>query len=50
MADVNILLLEDENVAARDIKQTLESFGYEVPYAASSGKEAVEKASVRINM
>ena len=27
-----------------DIKHTLESFGYEVPYVASSGEEAVEKA------
>ena len=44
MADVKILLVEDENIEAMDIKRTLESFGYEVPYVASSGEEAVEKA------
>ena len=44
MADVNILLVEDESVEALDIKHTLESFGYEVPYIASRGEEAVEKA------
>jgi PAS domain S-box-containing protein len=44
MADVKILLVEDESIEALDIKQTLESFGYKVPYVASSGEEAVEKA------
>jgi PAS domain S-box-containing protein len=44
MADVKILLVEDENIEAMDIKRTLESFGYEVLYIASSGEEAVEKA------
>ncbi|MBZ2166805.1 PAS domain S-box protein [Methanobacterium spitsbergense] len=44
MADVKILLVEDENIEALDIKRTLESFGYEVPYVVSSGEEAVEKA------
>ena len=44
MADVKILLVEDENIEALDIKLTLESFGYEVPYVASSGEEVVEKA------
>ena len=44
MADVKILLVEDENIEAMDIKRTLESFGYEVPYVVSSSEEAVEKA------
>ncbi|WP_048191065.1 PAS domain S-box protein [Methanobacterium sp. SMA-27] len=44
MTDAKILLIEDENIEAMDIKLTLESFGYEVPYVASSGDEAVEKA------
>lgn len=44
MADVNILLVEDESIEALDIKHTLESFGYKVPYIASRGEEAVEKA------
>jgi CheY-like chemotaxis protein len=43
MADVNILLVEDESIEALDIKHTLESFGYKVPYIASRGEEAVEK-------
>jgi CheY-like chemotaxis protein len=44
MVDVKILLVDDENIEAMDIKQTLKSFGYEIPYVASSGEEAVEKA------
>ena len=44
MTDVKILLVEDESIEALDIKRTLESFGYEVPYVASSGEEALEKA------
>jgi PAS domain S-box-containing protein len=44
MSDVKILLVEDESIEALDIKHTLESFGYEVPYVASTGKEAVDKA------
>jgi PAS domain S-box-containing protein len=44
MADVKILLVEDESIEAMDIKRTLESFGYEVPYVASSGEDAIEKA------
>ncbi|NMO08459.1 PAS domain S-box protein [Methanobacterium subterraneum] len=43
MAD-KILLVEDESIEALDIKRTLESFGYEVPYVASNGEEAVKKA------
>ncbi len=43
MADVNILLVEDESIEALDIKHTLESFGYKVPYIASGGEDAVEK-------
>ncbi|MBZ2164633.1 PAS domain S-box protein [Methanobacterium spitsbergense] len=44
MSEIKILLVEDESIEALDIKRTLESFGYEVPYVASSGEEAVEKA------
>ena len=44
MAEVKILLVEDESIEAMDIKRTLESFGYEVPYVASSGEDAIEKA------
>jgi CheY-like chemotaxis protein len=44
MADIKILLVEDESKEAMDIKRTLEFFGYDVPYVASNGEEAVEKA------
>ncbi len=44
MVDKKILLVEDESIEAMDIKRTLESLGYEVPYIATSGEEAVEKA------
>jgi PAS domain S-box-containing protein len=39
-----ILLVEDDGIEAMDIKRTLESFDYEVPYVASSGGEAIKKA------
>jgi len=39
-----ILLVEDVSIEAMDIKRTLESFGYYVPYTASTGEDAVEKA------
>ena len=41
---LQILLVEDESIEAMDIKRTLEFFGFEVPYIASSGEDAVEKA------
>jgi two-component sensor histidine kinase/CheY-like chemotaxis protein len=44
MADKKILLVENESLEAMDIKRALESFGYDVPYVASSGEEAIEKA------
>lgn len=43
MSNLKILLVEDE-IDAMDIKHTLESFGYLVPYVASNGEEAIEKA------
>ena len=43
MSDLKILLVEDENIEAMDIKRALESFGYLVPYVASNGDEAIEK-------
>jgi len=36
--------VEDESIEAMDIKKNLESFGYEVPYIASYGDEAIQKA------
>ncbi|NYB51279.1 MAG: PAS domain S-box protein [Methanobacteriaceae archaeon] len=40
-----ILVVEDDAIEAMDLKRTLESFGYEVPYVASRGDDAVEKAA-----
>jgi PAS domain S-box-containing protein len=44
MVDVKILIVEDESIEAMDIKRALESFGYSVPYIASRGEDAMEKA------
>ncbi len=44
MADVKILLVEDESIEAMEIIRTLEFFGYEIPCVASSAEEAVAKA------
>ena len=41
---IKILIVEDESVEANDIKNVLESIGYEVPYIAYSGEEAIEMA------
>lgn len=42
MADIQIILVEDESIDAMDIKETLESFDYEVPYVASTGIDAIK--------
>jgi PAS domain S-box-containing protein len=44
MVNKKILLVEDDSLEGMDLKRTLESFGYTVPYVASNGEEAVEKA------
>lgn len=44
MEYIKILLVEDENIEALDIKNSLESMGYKVPYVASNSEEAVDKA------
>lgn len=45
MANVKILLVENDTIEAMDIKSTLESFGYSVIYMANRWEEAVEEAS-----
>ena len=42
---IRILVVEDENVIARDIKDCLENLGYSVPAIAASGVEAIAKAT-----
>ncbi|MDI6644207.1 MAG: PAS domain S-box protein [Methanobacteriaceae archaeon] len=44
MSHKKILLVEDESIEAMDIKKNLESYGFEVPYVASYGDEAIQKA------
>jgi diguanylate cyclase (GGDEF)-like protein/PAS domain S-box-containing protein len=43
MAEVSILIVEDESLIARDIKLSLEGLGYGVVDIASSGEEAIQK-------
>jgi CheY-like chemotaxis protein len=44
MSVVKILVVDDEVLVARDLKQRLEALGYEVPAFAISGEEAVKIA------
>jgi len=44
LAKGKILLVEDDAIESMDITRTLKSFGYDVPYTASRGEEAVEIA------
>lgn len=44
MSKAKILLVEDDAIEAMDIKRTLELFGFEVPFVASRGEEAIEKS------
>ncbi|WP_135613244.1 PAS domain S-box protein [Methanococcoides sp. AM1] len=43
MTRPKILVIEDELITALDIKNTLEDFGYTVPFTFASGEEAIEK-------
>lgn len=40
-----ILIAEDESIIARDIKDCLENLGYRVPAIATTGAEAIQKAT-----
>ncbi len=44
MADAKILVVEDENIVAKDIENSLKSLGYAVSAVVSSGEEAVKSA------
>lgn len=43
MIKVRVLVVEDEAIIAKDLQWRLEGMGYEVPYVAASGEEAVAK-------
>lgn len=45
MNGTQVLVVEDENIVAKDIEERLKTLGYEVPAIASCGEEAVEKAA-----
>lgn len=45
VGNVQILVVEDENIIATDIKDCLENLGYSVPAIASTGAEAIAKAT-----
>ena len=46
MSNAKILLVEDDNIIAMDLKNRLETMGYTVLDTAASGEEAIEKADV----
>jgi len=44
MSKVNILVVEDEGIVAKDIQNSVERLGYAVPAIALSGEDAINKA------
>lgn len=44
MTDAKILVVEDENIVALEIKKRLQKLGYIVPGVASTGEDAITKA------
>ena len=43
--NIQILIVEDDDIIAQYIKECLEKFGYSVPAIATSGEEAIKKAT-----
>lgn len=46
MDEIKILIVEDENIIALNIKKKLKGFGYAVPAIVSTGEEAVKMAEI----
>ncbi|MBV5330247.1 MAG: response regulator, partial [Chlorobium sp.] len=44
MSDNRIMIVEDEEIVAADIRMSVEKMGYTVCAMASSGREAIQKA------
>lgn len=45
MSSAKILIIEDENIVAMDIKNNLKRLGYAVPYVVDSGEKALQKVA-----
>jgi PAS domain S-box-containing protein len=45
MPEINIMVVEDEYIVAKDIQNTLKKLGYSVPAIAASGEEAMDKVA-----
>ena len=45
MENTKIFIVDDEEVEATDIKNALEALGYNVPYIAQTGDDAVDETS-----
>ena len=45
MEQAKILVVEDENIVAMDIQNSLKSLGYAVPAVVSSGEDAIKTAA-----
>jgi CheY-like chemotaxis protein len=44
MGKATILVVEDEALTAKDLQLLLRRMGYDVPYTASTGEDAIKKA------
>lgn len=44
MSKINILVVEDESIVAKDIQNSLKKLGYNVPAVVASGEDAVDAA------
>ncbi|MBW2636350.1 MAG: response regulator, partial [Deltaproteobacteria bacterium] len=45
MANVKIMVVEDEGIIAKDIRNTLKRLGYTVPVVLSTGEDAIKKTA-----
>jgi PAS domain S-box-containing protein len=45
MPDVQILVVEDENIVAKDIQNRLKNMGYGVPAVSATGEDALERVA-----
>ncbi|MDK2833886.1 MAG: two-component system, response regulator PdtaR [Methanolobus sp.] len=46
MEDIKILVVEDENIIALNIKKKLKSFGYTVPAIVSTAEDAIKMTEI----